>query len=178
MASSGWNWVSQSGMVVAEGDTFSIQAETLPDARVALKELKFLKKDLQLEKKMVAADLKVLRTSRSQQVASQGSMMRGGGQGGQVLRTFQRIGRDHDRSKHASNMAPYQQAIAELDERINQVDKVIATLDRHIHLLQQEQQATKDVRPPKDVPAFPVCSTCGMTEEIGARFCGTCGGRL
>jgi hypothetical protein len=178
MVDEAWNWVSPSGLIVAEGTTFSIEAEQLSDARLAMSELKFLKRDLQLEKKMVVANLKILRTSRSQQIARQGSMTRGGSQFGQIVRTFERMGRDHDRSKHVNRLAPFQQTIAVLDDRIMQVDKVITTLDRHIHSLKAAKQVAKSNRQRIVPPALPVCPSCGNTEDIGAQFCGTCGSRL
>src|SRR5215211_7659624 len=92
-----------------------VRATSVAEAKLAIKQLRLRKKAVGLEKREVTQAITAINAERRMQTANQGRMMRGGGNLGQLTRTFQGISRDMDKSRHAARLQPYQQEKARLD---------------------------------------------------------------
>lgn len=110
----------------------SLNVGSVPEAKLAIKQLRLRKKEIGVEKKAITTEMAEIRADRRQQVANQGPMMRGGGGFGKTVRTFESLGRANARAKHANRLAPYDDAKAELDRRIMLVDRAIHSLEAYV----------------------------------------------
>jgi hypothetical protein len=164
---------SESGLVFFKSDGGILSsAKVASEAKLAIKEIRLRKKEFQLYKKGVAAEMAELRAERRLKVAKQGSMMRGGGEFGKIVRSMERISRDSARARHASQLSPLEHKKAIIDERIAILDSAI---------LQLERLALNNPDPPKEKPAKLQphrCPTCGAGAAGGDRFCAGCGADL
>lgn len=59
-------------------------------------------------------------------------MIRGGGSLGRTVRAFEQIDRSNKRAAHAERTAPYQNAIAQIEERIHLVEKALLTMEHRL----------------------------------------------
>ena len=120
------------GVIFLDNGDIHANVSTVPEAKLAIKQLRLRKKELGLEKKEISAEMAAIRAERSQAVAKQGPMMRGGGNFGKMIRGFESAGRQSSRSSHANRLAPYQDLKAGVDRRIIAVDTVIHQLEAYI----------------------------------------------
>ena len=120
------------GVALLPNGNLSISYSSVAEAKLTIKQLKQMKKQFALEKKAVNAEMAEVRANRRMHVAQQGSVVRGGGSVGRTMRTFQRMSRDMDRSKHANQLAPLEEEKAELDRKILEMDKAITMVEAYI----------------------------------------------
>lgn len=102
-----------------------ISAQSITEAKIAIKELKLKKKEYTLLKKEISQQQKQIRAEYTDQVRQRGSKFRGGGKIGQIVRTVQTINRDATRRTLA-------QALAPLEQQKNGVEAIITTIERTI----------------------------------------------
>ena len=124
------------GVTLLDDGTVRMKWDSVDEAKLAIKQLRLKKRELNIQKRSVNAEMKELRLERREQVAQQGSKMRGGGKFGQFVRASQTAGRDHDRRQHVARLAPYEQAKADIDRQITNVDMIIARIEQT--LLEQQ----------------------------------------
>lgn len=115
----------QTSFVHIEGTTVRYEVNTLAEAKVALKELKLLKKGFGVIKRDVLLRQKEIRAAYTSEVRSRGSMVRGGGGVGKFIRFFQTASRDAKRAQLAADLAP-------LEEQKQQIEGFLGTIDRLI----------------------------------------------
>src|SRR5215211_2991644 len=101
-----------------------VSANSVAEAKLAIKQLRLRKKAVGLEKREVTQAITALNAERRRQTANQGSMMRGGGNVGKFTRSMQSISRDADKRNHAARLHPFQQEKARLDEYILNIDRM------------------------------------------------------
>jgi len=124
------------GVIVLPNGNISIAVSSIPQAKTAIKYLRLRKKEINLEKKELTSEAATIRAERSQQVASQGSMVRGGGNLGKAVRGFERMSRDSARRTHANRLAPLQEQKTLLDTQTRAIDAAILELERQILTMQ------------------------------------------
>jgi hypothetical protein len=109
-----------------------VSANSVAEAKLAIKQLRLRKKAVGLEKREVTQAITALTAERRRQTANQSSMMRGGGNLGKFTRGMQSLGRDADRRNHAARLQPYQQEKARLDRYMLGIDQMINQLEAYI----------------------------------------------
>jgi hypothetical protein len=115
--------------VQIEGDTVHYNVTNLAEAKIALKELKLKKKELGLLKREVAARQKEIRTAYTNEVRQRGSMFRGGGGLGKLVRAMQSASRDSKRAALANDLAPLENQKSRIDSMIGTIDYLIVRLE-------------------------------------------------
>ena len=120
------------GIYLKSDGSITLSIESVDQAKIGIKALKLEKKELNARKKQIGMEIKALRVQRSEKVAAQGSMVRGGGNIGKYARAMQRAGRDNDRRQHASALAPHEREKMVIDMFITNIDQAIVHLERYI----------------------------------------------
>jgi len=151
----------------------SIRVTSVLEARQAIKELRLKKKEYQLAKRAVAAELAEVRAQRRLEVGRQGSMTRGGGEFGKIIRAFERSSRDRARAKYANVVAAYEQEKARIDRNIQEIDLAITQLENYILQHPEPPMSSRSSR-----KRAKMCSECGASNDPTDRYCGTCGKEL
>ncbi len=101
------------------------RVNSLPEAKLVLKSLRLLKKEINLALKETNASLREVRHEYTTQVRQRGSMVRGGGKFGQIIRIVQTVSRDMQRSQLAANIQP-------LHQQQEYLRGLIASIERHM----------------------------------------------
>jgi hypothetical protein len=140
---------------------------TRSEAKRVIDHLKLEKKEWQLVKKDVGLAMQQIRADYRQATARR-SHTHGRGQLASTFRTFEQIGRDSARRKHATRLDP-------LEDRKANIDATIQFLDRTILELQQYQIGLPDEPKPRKPSAVTACPDCGSMLKRGDRFCAECG---
>jgi hypothetical protein len=99
------------------------------EARIAVKELRVLKKALAVQKRQVANEQQAIRAQYTDTVRRQGSMFRGGGGFGRFIRWWQRAERDANRAHLARALEPLELRRQKIEAALISVDGVIARLE-------------------------------------------------
>ena len=120
------------GATMADDGSVHLNISSAAEARAAIKQMRIVKREINVEKKLINAELAALRANRRAQVAQHGSKMRGGGNLGKSVRAFQMMGRDTERRKYSNALEPYEQAKRSLDLKLANCDLAIAKLEQHI----------------------------------------------
>ena len=115
-----------------DGDTIRYDVSNLAEAKIALKELKLKKKEFTLQKRALAARQKEIRDAYTHEVRTRGSMLRGGGAFGRVVRAFQTLSRNSKRAGLARDLAPHENEKQRIDGMLGAVDALIIKLEAHI----------------------------------------------
>lgn len=113
----------------------SVVGSSAPELKLAMKELKLKKKELVLRKRLVAEQAKLIRASYTHEVRTRGSMVRGGGGLGGIIRAFQRVSRDSARAQLASDLAPLERQKQEIEAMIRTIDEVVLKIEIHLTTL-------------------------------------------
>lgn len=175
-----WDWVSPSGLIAIQSDEMRTKIATPAEGKLAIKELRLLKKQLGLQKREVNAELQALRTQYSQSTKRRGSSVRGGGSVGRFFRSMDQLSRDSQRSTHANALDPYLAQRARIDERIGAVDQMIIKIEAV--LLQNELDEANKPEVPVPPSLLPsrknFCNQCGSPRAPNVKFCGQCGSQL
>jgi len=114
------------------GTTVNVNANSVVEAKLALKELKLKKKEFGLMKRGVNERQKQIRASYTQEVRNRGSMVRGGGGVGKFFRAVQTISRDTKRAQLAAALAPYEQEKQRIESMIQAIDSAIIQVESHL----------------------------------------------
>ena len=124
--------LSPSTFVKIDGTRVSVAAHGTAEAKLALKELKLKKKELGVQKRVIASRQKEVRASYTDEVRTRGSMMRGGGGFGRVVRAFQTLSRDSKRADLASELAPLERARQDVETMIHAIDTLIIKVEAEL----------------------------------------------
>ena len=119
-------------LVTITSTEVKVSARDTAEARLALKELKLKKKEVALQKKRVMADMKAIRASYTDEVRRRGSMMRGGGGAGKVVRLFQTGSRDARRRQLATDLAPLETEKQRLESMTTTIEGILVKLEQYI----------------------------------------------
>lgn len=85
-----------------------------------------------MQKRTITEQQKSIRAQYTDEVRSRGSMIRGGGGFGKIVRSFQNLSRDNRRAKLANDLAPYEQKKQDIEAMIRTIDSVIIQLETAI----------------------------------------------
>lgn len=114
------------------GDRVECNVENVAEAKIALKELKLLKKEYGIQKRLIADNQKAIRAQYTDQTRRQGSVMRGGGGIGKFVRSMQSASRDTQRANLAKALAPYEKQKQQVEAIMLTIDKVILNVESFI----------------------------------------------
>lgn len=117
---------------VEDNGTVRTQFDTVAEAKIAIKELRLEKKDWNVTKKDVAAQIAAIRADYRSEVAQRGSKVQGGGGFGRFLRGMQTASRDNRRAKVDEAIRPLEEHKADLDRVLTNIDSVILQLERYV----------------------------------------------
>jgi hypothetical protein len=95
------------------------------EARIVIKTLKLIKKQVRLQLREINAVLRDVRHQYTDYTRRRGSMIRGCGKVGSIVRLFQSISRDQQRSQLAENVQP-------LHNQKQALDSLLMSIDQHI----------------------------------------------
>jgi hypothetical protein len=115
---------SDSRVTLVNGQV-QVRCQSPADAKLAIKELKLLKKTLGLQKKQAMEHMRIIRAQYTASVCGRGSKIRGGGFIGKVVRAAQTISRDGARAELARRLHPYECERQRLEELQHQIDTVV-----------------------------------------------------
>jgi len=116
---------NQSFVEISTDGTIRIRADSVAEAKIAIKELKLKKKELGITKREITNQQQQIRASYTEDTRKQGSKFRGGGGIGKFVRSVQTASRDAARANLANQLAP-------LDKQKNQIDSILNAIDRAI----------------------------------------------
>jgi hypothetical protein len=119
-------------LVQLVGNVIRVRTNSLDEAKMAIKELKLMKKQYALSKRTVGEEQKRIRAQYTQEVRSRGSMMRGGGGIGRFVRDIQSGSRDNRKARLASDLAPLEQKKQEIETVIRAIDSTIIQVEAAI----------------------------------------------
>ena len=105
---------------------------SVPEAKLAIKQLKLWKKELGFVKREIAAEQKGIRSQYTEQVRQQGSKFRGGGGFGKFIRAVQTSQRDANRRNLSNTLQPYEQRKRDIEARISAVDQTILKIESYL----------------------------------------------
>lgn len=121
-----------SNFVQIVGTEVRVDTNTVAEAKLAIKELKLKKKEFALQKKTITEQQKAIRAQYTSEVRSRGSMMRGGGSLGKLVRTFQGASRDNRKAQLARDLEPYEKKKQDIEAMIRAIDSAIIQVESAI----------------------------------------------
>ncbi|MFZ5580219.1 MAG: hypothetical protein ACOZAQ_07155 [Pseudomonadota bacterium] len=121
-----------SNLVQIAGTQVRVNANTLSEAKLAIKELRLKKKEYSLQKKAITEQEKMIRSQYTAEVRSRGSKMSGGGGLGKLVRAIQTASRDNRRAQLAKDLAPYERKKQEIESMMHAIDSVIIQVEAAI----------------------------------------------
>jgi hypothetical protein len=121
--------VSDSTYVGIQGRQITVNVNSVDEAKLALKELKLKKKEFGLLKRSITEKQKEIRADYTGDVRSRGSMMRGGGGLGKLVRVMQSASRDARRAQLARNLEPLEAKKQEIEAMIRAIDSAILQVE-------------------------------------------------
>lgn len=124
--------VPTSFVTITDDGKLSISAQSVAEAKIAIKEMKLKKKEYSLIKREISQQQKQIRAEYTDTVRRRGSKVRGGGSLGSFIRTVQTINRDAERSALARQLAPLEQQKNVMDVMINAIEQAILQVERYI----------------------------------------------
>lgn len=124
--------LSSASYVRIVGTTVSVNANSLAEAKLALKELKLKKKEFGIMKREVNERQKQIRASYTEEVRTRGSMVRGGGGLGKFFRAVQTASRDGKRAQLASALAPLEQEKQRIEAMIRAIDSATIQVESYL----------------------------------------------
>lgn len=107
----------------------SVHASTAADTKLAIKELRLLRKSFSLEKRQVTAQHKAVRAQHTHDIRQRGSIFRGGGGFGRFIRSMQTASRDSARTHLARALRPLETEQQRIEHAITQIDSLIAQVE-------------------------------------------------
>ena len=121
--------MAETNFVKIEGTKVHVNATGLAEVKIALKELKLKKKEYTLIKRQLTDQQKAIRATYTQEVRSRGSMLRGGGGFGRLVRAFQTVSRDNTRANLANDLAPFENQKFEVEAVIAAIESCILQIE-------------------------------------------------
>lgn len=122
----------KSFVTITANGKLHVSAQSVAEAKIAIKELKLKKKEYNLVKREISQNQKRIRAEYTQMVRQRGSKVMGGGSIGRFVRTVQTIQRDSDRRALAQQLAPLEQQKNAVEVIINAIDQAILQIERYI----------------------------------------------
>lgn len=119
-------------VTITDNGELRVSAQSVAEAKIALKELKLRKKEYALVKREISQHHKQIRAEYTDMIRQRGSKFIGGGGIGRLLRTVQTINRDADRRTLAQQLAPLEQKKNGIEAIINAIDQMILQVERYI----------------------------------------------
>ena len=109
-----------------------LDIKSVPDAKLALKQLRLRKRELGAAKKVVMEEQRQIRAGYTEKVRERGSKFGGGGGVGRFVRAVQSASRDADRKQLAKNLEPYEEQRSRLEAAMNVIDRAILQVENYI----------------------------------------------
>ena len=122
----------QAGVTVDPNGDITIRARSVPEAKLAIKQLKLIKKELSLEKRSITEKEREIRAIYTDTVRRQGTKFSGGGKVGEYIRKEQTRDRDVVRGKLADLLAPLEYRRRHIEARAIKIDQLIVKLEEYI----------------------------------------------
>lgn len=119
-------------VIITNDGELLVSAQSVAEAKIALKELKLKKKEYTLVKREISQQQRQIRAEYTDKVRQRGSKFRGGGNIGSFVRTIQTINRDADRRTLAQELAPLEQQKNTVEAMINAIASTILQVERFI----------------------------------------------
>lgn len=116
-------------VTIASSGKISVHASTAAEAKLAIKELRLLKKSFAIEKRQVRAQKKAIRAEYTHDVRKRGSKFRGRGGFGRFVRSMQTASRDSARADLARALKPLEAEDQRLAHAMRQIDSLIVQVD-------------------------------------------------
>lgn len=114
------------------GPRIEVSATTAAEAKLAIQELRAKRKEQTLAKRYIMQQQREVRAAYTSRVRTQGSMFRGGGWFGKIIRARQTGSRDAARSRLAAELAPLESRRAGIELTIGIIDHLIIRLQNAI----------------------------------------------
>jgi len=133
------DWLKSSGQRKAEPDSklhvnvdtsgnVQVNVKNAAEAKLAIKELRLIKKTLGIRKRAVATQQKAVRSQYTDYVRRRGSKVQGGGGLGKFFRLAETADRDAKRAALANALAPLDREKQQIEIAIQKVDLAITQL--------------------------------------------------
>jgi hypothetical protein len=122
----------QSLVEISQSGEISVRANSVPQAKLALKELKLKKKELSLLKKQVTEQERQIRATYTDEVRRRGSKFHGGGSIGRFIRLAQTASRDSARANLAQQLAPFEEQKRKIEAMRSAIEQLILQVEAFI----------------------------------------------
>jgi hypothetical protein len=119
-------------VTVATNGHIHVNARTAPEAKLAMKELRLLKKGLALRKRDVTNQQRAIRAQYTDSVRHRGSKLPGLGKFGRFIRVMQTSSRDRARRGLATALEPLEKVKQQIDAGVNALDRSIAETEMFV----------------------------------------------
>ena len=123
---------SNTSFVRISGNNVRVNAKTVPEAKLALKELKLHKKDYALAKRQINEQQKAIRAAYTDEIRRRGSKFQGGGGVGRFIRIVQTAKRDGARKELAKKLEPLEVKKRQVEAIITAIDQTALQIEAHI----------------------------------------------
>ncbi len=117
-------------VAICENGSYELLARDVAEGKLAIKELRRFKKELNLEIRKTNAAMKEIRTNYTAMTRHRGSMVRGGGKLGKFFRGMQSFSRDLTRSGLAHDLAPHEDQKQRLSKFKHLADTLILKTEK------------------------------------------------
>lgn len=165
-------YVIPSEISITDSDGNEIRfVTTKEDAKTLIGRLRLLKKETQLNKRMVTADIQAIRAGHRQSMANR-PPVRGRGGLVRIIRTIDQHSKDRARANVANTVAPLESQKMQHDLELQFIDRTILELEAFAMRAPSSKATTRALKRPKH------CTSCGHAVRPDDKFCQDCGGRL
>lgn len=128
----GFQNAPQSYVTFAPSGEIIVRANTVAEAKLALKELKLKKKEQSILKRQLMEQERQIRATYTDTVRRRGSKFQGGGTVGKYVRLFQTAKRDATRSDLAVELTPLEHQKSRCEAMIQLLNKFILQVEMFI----------------------------------------------
>jgi len=126
------NYSEPQFVTMSQDGKLSIQAKNVQEAKIALKQLKAMKKGIALAKKEIVTKQQIIRAEYTDKNRRQAPMMRGGKGLGGIIRTVQRAERESAKINLANNLAPLEKEKFRLEALLSTIEQGILKIETYI----------------------------------------------
>ena len=123
---------SEQYVTVDRNGCIQVNVQTVAEGRIAIKELRLLKKALAVRKREVTSQQKEIRAGYTDHVRRRRSKVVGGGGIGRFIRVLQTVSRDNTRNNLAKSLEPLEGDKQKIEAASNAVDRAIVQMEEFV----------------------------------------------
>jgi hypothetical protein len=124
--------IYETGVTFLTNGDIHISIGSVPEAMLAVKQLKLKKKEFSPDKKVVTTELSRMRAEHQIPLGNRASMVSGGGNFGKAVRSMQHASRDISKQTYVNTLAPLERRKTAIERHVLKIDDALTQLERYI----------------------------------------------